>query len=113
MTDSSANKVKLLVLDIEGTLFRTTVRLPGTCIDSTIWQALAQALGSGAVAAEVATHERWRRGGYRSYLDWMKVHNYAATTIENRRRYLRYFRFFATSKGRDEAASRAPSQACC
>jgi integrase/recombinase XerD len=30
-----------------------------------------------------------------AYLDWMKVHNYAATTIENRRRYLDYFSVFA------------------
>ncbi len=39
------------------------------------------------------------------YLDWMKVHNYAATTIENRRRYLGYFRSFAASKGREDPAS--------
>ena len=64
--------MKLLVLDIEGTLFRTTVRLPGTCIDSTIWQAVANALGPAAIAEEVATHERWRRGGYSSYLEWMR-----------------------------------------
>jgi phosphoserine phosphatase len=64
--------VKLLVLDLEGTLFRTTVRLPGTSIDSTIWQGIANALGPAAIAEEVRTHERWNRGDYRSYLDWMK-----------------------------------------
>lgn len=80
-TNKLETTVKLLVLDIEGTLFRTSVRLPGTCIDSTIWQAIAQALGPDAVAAEVATHERWRNGGYRSYLDWMKE------TIDIHQRY--------------------------
>ena len=35
----------------------------------------------------------------RDYIDWMKVHNYAATTIENRRRYLGYFCDFAASRG--------------
>lgn len=29
------------------------------------------------------------------YIEWMKVHNYAETTIENRRRYLAYFVEFA------------------
>jgi phosphoserine phosphatase len=64
--------MKLLVLDVEGTLFRTTIRLPGTTIDSTIWQAIAQRLGQEAIREEVATHDRWARREYRSYLDWMK-----------------------------------------
>ncbi len=33
------------------------------------------------------------------YLTWMAVHNYAATTIENRRRYLGYFFDFARAAG--------------
>jgi len=41
-------------------------------IDSTIWQGIADALGPEAVEEEVRTHERWNRGEYRSYLDWMK-----------------------------------------
>lgn len=64
--------MKLLVFDVEGTLFKTDVRLPGTTIDSTIWQGIAQALGPGAVKAEVETHRRWERGDYSSYLNWMK-----------------------------------------
>ncbi|MEK7996800.1 MAG: HAD family hydrolase [Planctomycetota bacterium] len=64
--------MKLLVLDVEGTIFQTTVRLQGTSIDSTIWQAIAQALGPDAVREEVCTHRRWHNGEYRSYLDWMK-----------------------------------------
>src|ERR1700722_8563023 len=38
------------------------------------------------------------------YLEWMKVHNYAATTIENRRRYLGYFMVFAHGIGVDDPA---------
>jgi phosphoserine phosphatase len=64
--------VKLLVLDIEGTIFRTEIRLAGTSLDSTIWQAIANALGPAAVRAEVETHKRWEAKLYRSYLDWMK-----------------------------------------
>ncbi len=64
--------MKLLVLDVEGTLFETHVRLPGTSLDSTIWQGIAHALGPQAASAEVETHRRWERGEYSSYLDWMK-----------------------------------------
>jgi phosphoserine phosphatase len=64
--------MKLLVLDVEGTLFRSHVRLPETTLDSTIWQALALALGTEAVKAETESHHRWERGSYPSYLEWMK-----------------------------------------
>lgn len=64
--------MKLLVLDVEGTIFQTGVHLLGTSIDSTIWQGIAHALGPDAVREEVETHKRWESGHYRSYLDWMK-----------------------------------------
>ncbi len=64
--------MKLVVFDVEGTLFQTLIRLPGTHIDSTIWQGIAHRLGESAIADEVATHGRWGRGEYRNYLEWMK-----------------------------------------
>jgi hypothetical protein len=64
--------MKLLVFDVEGTLFQTLIRLPGTDIDSTIWQGIAHRLGESAIREEVATHGRWSRGEYRNYLEWMK-----------------------------------------
>jgi phosphoserine phosphatase len=73
--------MRLLVLDVEGTLFTTSVRLPGASIDSTMWQAIALALGPEAVREEVATHKKWERGGYSSYLRWME------DTIEIHRRH--------------------------
>jgi phosphoserine phosphatase len=63
---------KLLVLDVEGTLFETKIRLPSTTISSTIWQAIAVELGPEAVTDEVDTHQKWASGFYASYLDWMK-----------------------------------------
>jgi len=62
----------LLVFDVEGTLFDSGAALPGTQLTSTIWQAIARALGPEAVEEEVATHERWNAGEYASYLDWMR-----------------------------------------
>lgn len=73
--------MKLLVFDVEGTLFRTTIKLPGTSLDSTIWQSLANALGPGAIAEEIGTHLKWKNGEYFSYLEWMK------DTIAIHRRY--------------------------
>jgi phosphoserine phosphatase len=64
--------MKLLVLDLEGTIFRTDIRLPGISITSTIWQGIADALGPEAIKEEVATHERWKKGEYRSYIHWME-----------------------------------------
>ena len=40
----------------------------------------------------------------RQYLEWMEVHNYARTTIEDRRRYLDYFLTFARCQGVDDPA---------
>jgi phosphoserine phosphatase len=64
--------MKLLVLDLEGTLFKTNIQLPGTSITSTIWQGIADALGPEAVKEEVATHQRWLNKQYRSYVHWME-----------------------------------------
>ncbi|MBN9519761.1 HAD family hydrolase [bacterium] len=64
--------MKLLIMDIEGTLFQTHVRLEGTKLNSTIWQGIAHRLGADATREEVATHEKWHSNGYRSYLEWMK-----------------------------------------
>jgi phosphoserine phosphatase len=63
--------MKLLVFDVEGTLFQT-FRLPGTDADSTIWQGIANRLGGRAIKEEVDTHGRWGRGEYRNYLEWMR-----------------------------------------
>jgi len=62
---------KLLVMDVEGTIFKTKIRLPGTKIDSTIWQAIAYCLGEEAIQMEVNTHKKWEEGSYNNYLEWM------------------------------------------
>ncbi len=64
--------MKLIALDVEGTIFKTRIRLPGTTIDSTIWQSLADSLGDKAVEEEIATHSNWSEGKYRTYIEWMQ-----------------------------------------
>jgi integrase/recombinase XerD len=39
------------------------------------------------------------------YLEWMEIHNYAATTVENRRRYLGYFHAYASDAGIRDAGA--------
>jgi len=63
---------RLLVLDVEGTLFETKFKIPGTDLDLTVWQAIAVMLGPGAVSEEVESHRKWQTGKYPSYIDWMK-----------------------------------------
>lgn len=63
---------KLLVLDVEGTLFESRIRLPGTELSSTIWQAIAAALGPAAEQDEIDTHRKWHAGEYSCYMEWMK-----------------------------------------
>lgn len=63
--------MKLLVFDVEGTIFKTKIRLPNTKLDSTIWQAIANELGSEAIKEEIETHRKWETGIYSNYLEWM------------------------------------------
>lgn len=64
--------MKLIVFDVEGTIFEAKNRLKGTSIDSTIWQGIAHALGRSAIEEEVNTHKKWENGEYENYIDWMK-----------------------------------------
>ena len=85
--------MKLLVLDIEGTIFES-VRLPGTSISSTVWQGIAKVLGPEVEKAEVQTHARWHSGKSAGYLDWMKA------TIELHREFgLTQSNFFRVVNG--------------
>ncbi len=52
--------MKLLVIDVEGTLFKTEIRLPGAGFYSTIWQAIARQLGPQAELEEVETQKKWK-----------------------------------------------------
>jgi phosphoserine phosphatase len=63
--------MKIIAFDVEGTIFKTKIRLPGTNIDSTIWQSLAFMLGEEAIKEEVDTHIKWEKGLYNNYIEWM------------------------------------------
>jgi len=64
------SKKKLLVCDVEGTIFKATFRLEGAEYASTMWQPIAEVLGKSP--KEFETHQKWERGEYESYIDWVK-----------------------------------------
>jgi len=65
--------VKLLVCDVEGTIFKASYRIDGTQYASTMWQPLAARLGDAAIQAEKETHEKWGKGYYKNYSEWVEA----------------------------------------
>jgi phosphoserine phosphatase len=82
----------LLVMDVEGTIFKSAIKLPGVSLSSTVWQSLAKALGHDAVLGEIQTHSNWAEGFYASYMDWMKdtirIHQRNGLTLDLFRRII-------------------------
>ena len=55
--------MKLLVCDVEGTIFRPHM-IKDSQHASYIWTAIATALGKNAEREEIRTQEKWNRGEY-------------------------------------------------
>lgn len=64
--------MKLLVCDVEGTIFKAKYRIEGTEYASTMWQPLAKHLGEAAIDEEMATQLKWKSDGYGSYIEWVE-----------------------------------------
>lgn len=74
--------MKLLVCDVEGTIFKANYRIDGTEYASTMWQPLAARLGEAAIMEERDTHEKWEQGYYKGkYSAWVE------DTIKIHKRY--------------------------
>ena len=65
--------MKLLVCDVEGTIFKAKYKIEGTDYASTMWQPLAQRLGEDAIKEEKETHKKWENKEYNNYLDWVEA----------------------------------------
>ncbi len=72
---------KLLVCDVEGTIFQAKYKIDGTDYASTMWQPLAEALGPAAIEEELATHIKWENKEYDNYIDWVEA------TVKIHRKY--------------------------
>ena len=64
--------MKLLVMDVEGTVFQANDQIQGTDFPSTMWQPIACALGDEAKEEERRSHEKWANNEYRNYTEWVE-----------------------------------------
>lgn len=63
---------KLLVCDVEGTIFQAKYKIDGTDYASTMWQPLARCLGPDAIREEKESHRKWENKEYNNYTEWVK-----------------------------------------
>ena len=62
---------KLLVLDVEGTIFQALHPIDETEYASTMWQSLAHSLGEEGCRREFELEKKWESGKYKNYLEWI------------------------------------------
>ncbi len=65
--------MKLLVFDVEGTIFEAKYKIEGTDYSSTLWQPIAHSLGEAAEQEEKETHIKWENKEYSNYMEWVKA----------------------------------------
>ena len=65
--------MKLVVCDVEGTIFSARYKIDGMDYASTMWQPLARSLGEEGVRREKELHDKWEREEFREYLDWVEA----------------------------------------
>jgi phosphoserine phosphatase len=81
MSYSNMAYPKLIFLDLEGTLLKKAIHLDDGKVAPSAWTLLAERLGPDALREEEETKERWLKGEYSSYIEWMQ------DTIRIHRRY--------------------------
>lgn len=63
--------MKLIVCDVEGTIFKSSNVCNNIDYYSTLWQMIPTMLGDAAIQDELDTHHKWSNGEYKNYIDWM------------------------------------------
>jgi len=74
-------RIKLLFVDMEGTLFRKAIKIARGNTAPSAWTLIARHLGEDALREEDETKERWTAGKYKGYVEWME------DTIKIHRKY--------------------------
>ena len=74
--------MKLLVFDVEGTIFEAKYKIEGTDYSSTLWQPIAHSLGEAAEQEEKETHIKWENKEYSNYMEWVQA-RWATRRIRN------------------------------
>ena len=65
-------KVKLIFFDMEGTIFRKTVRNSYGNTAPSAWSLTGKSLGEKAHSEEELTKKKWTEGLYAGYVEWME-----------------------------------------
>ncbi len=65
-------KIKLIFFDMEGTIFRKTIRNSYGNTAPSAWTLIGKSLGEKAHAEEELTKKRWTEGQYAGYVEWME-----------------------------------------
>ncbi len=65
-------KTRIIFLDMEGTIFRKAVSPDRTKVPPSAWYVIAERLGPEALKEEELTQEKWIKGEYSNYLEWME-----------------------------------------
>lgn len=65
-------KATLIFFDMEGTIFKKAVPTGKTKVPPSAWYVIAERLGPEALKEEKLTHEKWLKGKYSSYIEWMQ-----------------------------------------
>ncbi len=63
---------RLIVMDLERTLLTKAVHLDDSKVAPSAWTLLAERLGPEALKEENVSKDRWKNGGYNSYIGWMQ-----------------------------------------
>lgn len=61
-----------MFFDLEGTLLKKCYRLDNGKVAPSAWTVLAESLGERCLAEEEETKDRWNRGEYAGYVEWMR-----------------------------------------
>lgn len=66
------NLPKIVFFDMEGTLFKKVIEFSKGNTTPSAWTLIAEHLGSDALLEEEATKDKWNRGEYKGYVEWME-----------------------------------------
>jgi len=62
----------LVFFDLEGTLLQKCYRLDNSKVAPSAWTVLAESLGERCLLEEEETKDKWNRGEYAGYVEWMR-----------------------------------------
>src|ERR1700735_189014 len=63
---------KIIFMDLEGTLLKKAYHLDNGRVAPSAWTLLAESLGEQALEEEEITKDKWNRGEYSGYVEWME-----------------------------------------